>query len=96
MRVMLSLLPFWAPLTPPLGIGILKSHLQRAGIEVILADFNADSQLWSLLHRYLRGPQSGQSRLSSTAICSSSPTMYCVITSWPMLMALTIHDITDW
>ena len=52
MRVMLSLLPFWAPLTPPLGIGILKSHLQRAGIEVILEDFNADSQLWSVLHRY--------------------------------------------
>jgi transketolase N-terminal domain/subunit len=52
MRVMLSLLPFWAPLTPPLGIGILKSHLQRAGHEVVLEDFNADSQLWSVLHRY--------------------------------------------
>src|SRR5580658_1983788 len=52
MRVMLSLLPFWAPLTPPLGLGILKSHLTRAGAEVALEDFNADSQLWSVLHRY--------------------------------------------
>ena len=52
MRVMLSLLPFWAPLTPPLGLGILKSHLQNAGAEVALEDFNADSQLWSVLHRY--------------------------------------------
>jgi transketolase N-terminal domain/subunit/radical SAM superfamily enzyme YgiQ (UPF0313 family) len=52
MRVMLSLLPFWAPLTPPLGLGILKSHLQNAGAEVVLEDFNADSQLWSILHRY--------------------------------------------
>jgi transketolase N-terminal domain/subunit/radical SAM superfamily enzyme YgiQ (UPF0313 family) len=49
---MLSLLPFWAPLTPPLGLGILKSHLQDAGAEVVLEDFNSDSQLWSLLHRY--------------------------------------------
>jgi|HubBroStandDraft_5_1064220.scaffolds.fasta_scaffold01062_5 transketolase N-terminal domain/subunit len=52
MRVMLSLLPFWAPLTPPLGLGILKSHLQSAGADVVLEDFNADSQLWSILHRY--------------------------------------------
>jgi len=52
MRVMLSLLPFWAPLTPPLGLGILKSHLQGAGAEVVLEDFNADSQLWAILHRY--------------------------------------------
>jgi transketolase N-terminal domain/subunit len=52
MRVMLSLLPFWAPLTPPLGIGILKSHLQKSGVDVTLEDFNADSQLWSVLHRY--------------------------------------------
>jgi transketolase N-terminal domain/subunit len=49
---MLSLLPFWAPLTPPLGLGILKSHLQNAGAEVVLEDFNSDSQLWSILHRY--------------------------------------------
>ena len=52
MRVMLSLLPFWAPLTPPLGLGILKSHLQNSGVEVALEDFNADTQLWSVLHRY--------------------------------------------
>jgi transketolase N-terminal domain/subunit/radical SAM superfamily enzyme YgiQ (UPF0313 family) len=52
MRVMLSLLPFWAPLTPPLGLGILKSHLLSAGAEVALEDFNADTQLWSILHRY--------------------------------------------
>jgi transketolase N-terminal domain/subunit len=52
MRVMLSLFPFWAPLTPPLGIGILKSHLQHCGVDVALEDFNADSQLWSVLHRY--------------------------------------------
>ena len=52
MRVLLSLLPFWAPLTPPLGLGILKSHLQGAGAEVALEDFNADTQLWSVLHRY--------------------------------------------
>jgi radical SAM superfamily enzyme YgiQ (UPF0313 family) len=52
MRVMLSLFPFWAPLTPPLGIAILKSHLQKSGIDVVLEDFNSDSQLWSILHRY--------------------------------------------
>jgi hypothetical protein len=52
-RVLLCLLPFWSPLTPPLGIAVLKGHLQSRGFEISLADFNADAELWSLLAKYV-------------------------------------------
>src|SRR5262245_20728886 len=52
-RVMLCLLPFWSPLTPPLGISVLKGHLERRGHEVVLEDFNADASLWTSLSHYV-------------------------------------------
>jgi radical SAM superfamily enzyme YgiQ (UPF0313 family) len=51
--VMLCLLPFWSPLTPPLGISVLKGHLEPRGNEVVLEDFNADPSLWTTLPNYV-------------------------------------------
>ncbi len=52
-RILLALLPFWSPLTPPLGIAVLKGHLQARGFEVVLADFNGDHALWATLSKYV-------------------------------------------
>ena len=52
-RVLLCLLPFWSPLTPPLGIAVLKGYLQQKGFEVELVDFNADPDLWRTLSNYV-------------------------------------------
>lgn len=40
-KILLSILPFWAPLIPPLGIANLKSFLDKKGYEVIAVDANA-------------------------------------------------------
>jgi len=44
--------PFWSPLTPPLGISLLKGHLGKHGYNVVLHDFNADDELWQIVDRY--------------------------------------------
>jgi radical SAM superfamily enzyme YgiQ (UPF0313 family) len=51
-RVLLCLLPFWSPLTPPLGIAVLKGHLQKHGFEVEIEDFNSDPELWPTVGGY--------------------------------------------
>ena len=52
--ILLCLLPFWSALTPPLGIVVLKGHLQRQGFQVRLADFNTDRELWNTLAQYVK------------------------------------------
>ena len=56
--VLLFKTPFFTPWTPPLGIGILKSYLQNAGIKAQCSDFNTDLQLWNTHHRYFHELQS--------------------------------------
>jgi hypothetical protein len=51
-RILLCLMPFWSPLAPPLGMAVLKGHLQSRGCDVVLEDFNADPELWATLSRY--------------------------------------------
>ncbi|RVQ56046.1 B12-binding domain-containing radical SAM protein [Sinorhizobium meliloti] len=51
--VLLCLLPFWSPLAPPLGIAILKGHLQDRGFHAEIEDFNSDPELWSTLSSYV-------------------------------------------
>jgi radical SAM superfamily enzyme YgiQ (UPF0313 family) len=57
-RLLLFKPPFFTPWTPPLGIGILKSHLERHGYSVRCVDLNTDVHLWNLHHNYFRELQS--------------------------------------
>lgn len=43
---------FFSPLTPPLGIALLKTFLGRYGYSVQCYDFNVDSKLWRTHHKY--------------------------------------------
>jgi radical SAM superfamily enzyme YgiQ (UPF0313 family) len=51
--LLLCLLPFWSPLTPPLGIALLKGHLRARGFQAEIEDFNSDPELWSTLSSYV-------------------------------------------
>lgn len=51
-KILLGLMPFWSPLTPPLGISVLKSYLTQHGFDVTTYDFNAENELWGILNRY--------------------------------------------
>ena len=42
LRVVLAMLPYWTPLIPPQGIGMLKSYLQKHGYYVKNVDPNVD------------------------------------------------------
>lgn len=53
-KILLSLMPFWAPLSPPLGISLLKSYVQQYNNEVVIHDFNTDDILWEILDRYFK------------------------------------------
>jgi len=44
--------PFFSPWTPPLGIGILKTYLEKHGHSVKCYDFNVDPELWGTHHKY--------------------------------------------
>src|SRR5262249_1298085 len=46
--------PFFSPLTPPLGIAILKSFLWQHGFPVRCFDFNVDPELWGTHHKYFK------------------------------------------
>jgi len=46
--------PYFSPLTPPLGIAIIKSFLERNGFRAICFDFNTDIELWGMHHKYFR------------------------------------------
>lgn len=52
-RILLLLLPFWAPLTPPLGISCLKSAIKRHGYYVRTNDVNQNPLLWGTQKIYL-------------------------------------------
>ena len=39
-KILLGLLPYWTPLTPPMGISCLKSFLQQHHYEVKTVDLN--------------------------------------------------------
>jgi radical SAM superfamily enzyme YgiQ (UPF0313 family) len=70
-RVLLLLPPFFTPLTPPLGISILKSFLEGHGHSVTCFDFNTRAQQWNRHHQYFArlqaledvGIQDGYSKL---------------------------------
>lgn len=70
-RVLLLLPPFFTPLTPPLGISILKSYLEARGHGVTCFDFNTRAQQWNRHHEYFArlqtleevGIQDGYSKL---------------------------------
>lgn len=51
-RILLGLMPFWSPLTPPLGVSLLKGHLRCAGYQVAAFDLNTHDELWETAHRY--------------------------------------------
>lgn len=53
MRIRLSIMPFWSPLTPPLGIACLKSYLEQYGYQVHAKDYNAVSLLFDYGSRYI-------------------------------------------
>lgn len=52
-RILLTLMPFWAPLTPPLGISCLKSYLTQFGYYVKTIDANINPTLWEFHGKYL-------------------------------------------
>src|SRR4030095_14791247 len=51
-RILVAKLPYFSPWTPPLGIAILKSYLEQRGYSVTCVDFNVDSELWGMHHKY--------------------------------------------
>lgn len=53
MQIRLSIMPFWSPLTPPLGIACLKSYLEQYGYKVHTKDYNALSPLFDYGSRYI-------------------------------------------
>ncbi|MBC7925523.1 MAG: radical SAM protein [Bryobacteraceae bacterium] len=70
-RICLIMAPYFVPLAPPLGISLLKAHLEREGHSVQCIDFNVDPTFWSLHLQYMRALETldknivieGQSRL---------------------------------
>jgi hypothetical protein len=52
-RVLLLLLPFWAPLTPPLGISCLKGAIKKHCYYVKTNDANQNPLLWGVQKTYL-------------------------------------------
>src|SRR5688500_15048143 len=53
-KVLLIKPPFFSPWTPPLGIAILKTHLEENGYSVKCYDFNTDPLLWGTHHKYFK------------------------------------------
>ncbi|MCP4218964.1 MAG: hypothetical protein GY765_30300 [bacterium] len=51
-KILLSLLPFWTPLIPAMGIAYLKSYLNRHGYPVRIVDLNIDVAFKKIYHRY--------------------------------------------
>lgn len=52
-KVLLTLLPFWTPLIPPMGIACLKSYLQGRGYTVRGKDANVDQRFREIYDQYL-------------------------------------------
>lgn len=53
-KILLGLLPYWDPQIPPLGIGCLKSFLQRRNYRVKTIDANLDPRFRGLLDNYFQ------------------------------------------
>lgn len=54
-KILLVVLPYWIPESPPLGIAVLKSHLQARGFaHVRCHDFNVERDFWGLEERYVK------------------------------------------
>lgn len=53
MKIRLSIMPFWSPLTPPLGISCLKAYLEQYGYDVHTTDYNTISRLYSYGAQYI-------------------------------------------
>lgn len=51
-RLLLVLPPFWPPQIPPVGIVSLKSHLERLGHQVRVADANVEDRFRDIYTRY--------------------------------------------
>jgi hypothetical protein len=51
-KILLMLLPFWDSLIPPLGIGCLKSYLEKHGYPVKTVDANVDAELKQFYRHY--------------------------------------------
>jgi len=51
-KILLMLLPFWAPQIPPLGMACLKSFLQQYGYRVKTVDANTEVNLNNIYHQY--------------------------------------------
>lgn len=51
-KILLCLMPFWSPLSPPLGISLLKGHLVQHGLDAVIYDFNTEDQIWENLGPY--------------------------------------------
>jgi hypothetical protein len=51
-RVVLLRPPFFSPMTPPLGLGMLKAHLERRGHSVQCFDWNVDPEVWIKQRQY--------------------------------------------
>jgi radical SAM superfamily enzyme YgiQ (UPF0313 family) len=61
--IMLMKPPFFTPWTPPLGIAILKAHLQAHNFKVTCVDYNTDPELWKTHHEYFTALQGAESVL---------------------------------
>lgn len=51
-KILLGLLPFWAPLIPPMGISCLKGFLRQYGYAVKTFDFTVEERFSELYNRY--------------------------------------------
>ena len=51
-KILLGLLPYWAPQIPPMGICCLKTFLEKHGYEVKIFDANVDKRFSELNGRY--------------------------------------------
>jgi radical SAM superfamily enzyme YgiQ (UPF0313 family) len=57
-RIKLVKPPYFAPLTPPLGIAIIKTFLEQNGFKADCIDLNVDPDLWGMHHKYFEALQS--------------------------------------
>lgn len=51
-KVLLTLLPYWTPLIPPMGILSIKSFLQQYGYDVVVNDSNTDEDFKTIYNLY--------------------------------------------
>jgi hypothetical protein len=51
-KVLLVKPPYFSPLTPPLGIAILRSFVEQHGYSATCMDLNTDPELWGMHHKY--------------------------------------------